>query len=152
MLIRRAEPRDADAYVTLVCALADCESLPPPDEAARNRLVADAFADPAKYELWVVEVDGQVIAYAATFMTYSTFRALPSLYLEDLFVHPDARRRGVATAVMTHLRSVAVDRGCGRFEWSVMDWNQGAQRLYEGLGATMLDDWRLMRVRLPDPA
>ena len=125
MDIRRAHPDDADAYVSLVCALADFEHLPPPDEAAQKRLVQHAFADPPKYDLWIVELENRVVCYAVTFVTYSTFRALPSLY-------------------------IAAQRGCGRFEWSVLDWNQGAQRLYEGLGAVKLDDWRLMRVDLPD--
>jgi len=89
-----------------------------------------------------------VVAYAACFTTYSTFRARPSLFLEDLFVHPAARRRGVATALLARLRQVAEERGCGRFEWMVLDWNRDAQALYAGIGAELLADWRLVRLDL----
>ena len=145
MEIRAAKPEDGPAFVALVQALADYESLPPPDDAAKQRLVADAFSDPPKYELWVAELDGEVVAYAALFETYSTFLARPSLYLEDLFVHPRARRRGVATAMMARLEQLALERGCGRFEWSVLDWNTDAQTFYEGLGAEIKQDWKLVR-------
>jgi len=145
MQIRAAMPEDASSFVALVQALADYESLPAPDEAAKQRLIDDAFGDPPKYELRVAELEGDVVAYAAIFETYSTFLAKPSLYLEDLFVHPDARRRGVATAMMAHLEQLARDRGCGRFEWSVLDWNTGAQDFYKGLGAEIKDDWKLVR-------
>jgi GNAT superfamily N-acetyltransferase len=146
--VRRAVPADAPVYISLVRALAEFESLPGPDDAAAERLVADAFSDPPRYELWVAEVDGEVSAYAVTFMTYSTFRALPSLFLEDLFVHPRARRRGVASAVLARLRAEADARGCGRFEWFVLDWNVDAQKLYAGVGAEPHNDWRLWRVTL----
>ena len=72
----------------------------------------------------------------------------PTLFLEDIFVHPDVRRRGIATMMMAKLRARAVERGCGRFEWMVLDWNTGAQALYARVGATRLEDWRLCRVEL----
>ena len=108
VLVRRALPADGPAFLALVRALAAFESLPPPDDDAAARLVADAFADPPRYELWVAEVDGAVAAYAATFMTYSTFRARPTLFLEDLFVHPDARRRGAHHVLPKPLDSAQV--------------------------------------------
>lgn len=146
--VRRAVPADAPAYVALVRALADFEKLPAPDDAAAARLVADAFATPPRYELWVAELGGEVVAYAVTFPTYSTFRALPSLFLEDLFVHPRGRRAGVATAILARLREEAVVRGCGRFEWFVLDWNVDAQKLYARIGAEEHAAWRLWRVTL----
>lgn len=145
MEIRPATPADGSAYVGLVQALADFEKLPGPDEAAKKRLLDHAFADPPRYELWVAELDGAVVAYAAFFMTYSTFLARPTLYLEDIFVHPDARRRGVATAMLARLEALARERDCGRFEWTVLDWNTGAQKLYDGIGAELLSDWRIVR-------
>jgi len=148
MEIRPARRADGPAYLTLVRALAAYERLEPPDDAACARLLDDAFGDRPRYELFVAELDGRVVAYAAAFETYSTFRALPSLYLEDLFVLPEARRRGVATALLAHLRQRAEERGCGRFEWTVLDWNRDAQALYATVGARMLDDWRLCRVDL----
>ncbi len=147
-LVRRAVPADGPAYVALVRALAVFEHLPPPDDEAAGRLVADAFADPPRYELWVAERAGAVVAYAATFMTYSTFLARPTLFLEDLFVHPDARRGGVASAVLARLRDEARARGCGRFEWMVLDWNVDAQKLYARVGAEEHAAWRLWRVTL----
>jgi GNAT superfamily N-acetyltransferase len=146
MKIRRARPEVGPAYLDLVQALADFEKLPGPDPAARDRLLADAFAEAPPYELWVAEDGGRVVAYAVTFPTYSTFLARPSLWLEDLFVHPDARRRGIATAMLDHLHQVAVERGCGRFEWNVLDWNVDAQRFYEGMGAQIMGEWRLVRL------
>jgi GNAT superfamily N-acetyltransferase len=148
LVVRRAVPADGPAYVALVRALAAFEALPPPDEDACARLVADAFADPPRYELWVGERDGAIVAYAVTFTTYSTFRARPTLFLEDLFVHPQARRAGVARAILARLRQEAAARGCGRFEWMVLDWNQDAQALYAGIGAEEQPAWRLWRVTL----
>jgi GNAT superfamily N-acetyltransferase len=145
-VIRKARPDDGPAYVALVRALAEFEKLPGPDDAAAARLVEHAFAARPRYELLVTEVAGTVEGYAAFFETYSTFRALPSLYLEDLFVHPRARRRGLGTALVRALARLAVERGCGRFEWTVLDWNTGAQAFYRGLGATILTEWRLCRV------
>jgi GNAT superfamily N-acetyltransferase len=151
MVIRRATPADGPAYLSLVQSLAEFEKLPPPDAGARDRLIADAFADPPRYDLWVADdapAADPIAAYAVTFMTYSTFLARPTLFLEDLFVHPRARRRGIATQMLAHLRDEAEARSCGRFEWNVLDWNVDAQKLYESVGAKMLPDWRLMRVVL----
>jgi GNAT superfamily N-acetyltransferase len=147
--IRFATRADAPAFIGLVQALADFEKLAGPDAAARERLVEDAFGPSPRYEVLVAEVDGQVSSYAIFFPTYSTFRARPTLFLEDLFVHPRARRRGVATAMLARLRALAEERGCGRFEWMVLDWNVDAQKLYDGVGAKMLNDWRLYRTDLP---
>lgn len=147
--VRPALPADGPAYVRLVRALAEFEQLPPPDEAASARLLDDAFGPRPRYELWVAELDGEVAAYAVTFSTYSTFRGKPTLFLEDLFVDPAARRRGVARAVLARLRAEAEARGCGRFEWFVLDWNVNAQELYRSVGATPRTDWQLWRVDLP---
>ncbi len=145
MDIRPATTEDGPAFVALVQALAEFEDLEPPTAEAKQRLIDHAFADPPRYELWIAELDASIVAYAAFFETYSTFLAQPSLYLEDLFVHPDARRKGVASAIMAKLEQVARERGCGRFEWSVLDWNKNAQDFYKGLGATIHDDWKLVR-------
>src|SRR5262245_14964771 len=143
-VIRPAEPRDLPAVVALVRALADFEKLPGPDDAAARRL-ADDFAA-GRYSLLVADSSAGVVGYALYFFTYSTFLAQPSLYLEDLFVHPDARARGIGARFMRALADEALRRGCGRFEWTVLDWNVGAQKFYRGLGAELLDDWRVCRV------
>jgi GNAT superfamily N-acetyltransferase len=143
--IRRARKADASAFLDLVVALANFEKLPPPDASARRRLVRDALGAKPKYRLWIIELDGRVVAYAIFFFTYSSFLARPTLYLEDIFVHPDARGRGVATAVMKKLAAEARKEGCGRFEWMVLDWNTPAIRLYRGLGAEEKKTWILYR-------
>lgn len=158
--IRAAERADAPALVALIRALAAFERLPGPDDAAVARLVEDAFGSRPRIEVLLAELEAEPggaadaaaapVAYAILFMTYSTFRARPTLFLEDLFVHPRARRRGVARAVLDHLQALARARGCGRVEWMVLDWNTDAQELYDRYGATRLDDWKLYRVDLPE--
>jgi GNAT superfamily N-acetyltransferase len=145
-IIRAAEPRDLPSVIGLVRALADFEKLPGPDEAAERRFAADFAASPPRFQLLVAEHDGALVGYALYFFTYSTFLARPSLYLEDLFVHPAARGRGIGERFMRALAKEAVRRGCGRFEWTVLDWNVRAQKFYRSLGAELLDDWRVCRV------
>lgn len=144
--VRRAGPNDAGAVLELIVALADFERLPPPDEAARGRLIADAFGEKPRFEIFLAEVDGRVAGYAFVFETYSTFRALPSLYLEDLFVLEAYRGRGVGYALFKHCAQEALRRGCGRYEWTVLDWNIHAIKFYERLGARHLSDWKLYRL------
>jgi GNAT superfamily N-acetyltransferase len=153
MEIRPARPADLPAIVDLIRLLARFEALPEPGPDVVARLERDAFGPGAgRLELWVAaDDDGAVAAYAALFATYSTFLARPTLFLEDLFVHPDRRRRGIARAMLTHLEEEAVRRGCGRFEWLVLAWNQDARALYEAFGARLHPDWRLYRVELPRP-
>lgn len=147
--IRKAQRADGRAFLGLVVALARFEKLAPPDSAARRRLLADAFGKRPRFSLWVAELDERVVAYAIHFLTYSSFLARPTLYLEDLFVHPDARGRGVATAMMRALALEALRLRCGRFEWTVLDWNVRAIRLYRGLGAKQMKAWIVCRVTGP---
>ncbi|MCE9580963.1 MAG: GNAT family N-acetyltransferase [Planctomycetes bacterium] len=148
--IRPARKSDAKHFLGLVVALANFEKLPPPDAGARRRLIRDAFGTKPRYTLWIAELDGRVVAYAIFFFTYSSFLARPTLYLEDIFVHPDARGRGVATLVMKRLAREALKHGCGRFEWTVLDWNKPARSLYRGLGAKELKEWVVCRVAGPE--
>ena len=148
MEIRPARAADGPRIALLIRMLARFENLPEPDDEAARRLSHDAF-ETGRIELWVAEEGGEVVAYAACFTSYSTFRARPTLFLEDLFVDPSARRRGIATAMLARLRAEAEARGCGRFEWMVLDWNLEAQKLYAGIGARMLPEWRLIRIDLP---
>ena len=114
--------------------------------AAETRLIDDGFGPRRRFDLLVAETGTRVVGYALFFETYSTFRAAPSLFLEDLFVHPDARRHGIGRAMMRELARVAVGRGCERFEWTVLDWNEGAQKFYVELGARILREWYTCRV------
>lgn len=150
MHIRRATRDDGPAVIGLVRSLAEFEKLPPPDPAAEERLLRDAFATtPPRFEVWVAVDDAdRVLAYAACLESYSTFLARPTLFLEDLFVHPSARRQGIARRLLEHLRGEAVARGCGRFEWFVLSWNEDAKSLYRGAGARVEEDWQLVRIVL----
>jgi GNAT superfamily N-acetyltransferase len=143
-IIRAAETRDLPSVIGLVRALAEFEKLPGPDDDAARRL-ADDFAA-KRYSLLVAEASGAIVGYALYFFTYSTFLAQPSLYLEDLFVHPDARGRGVGERFMRALAKEAVAHGCGRFEWTVLDWNVDAQKFYRRLGAEVMSTWWTCRV------
>jgi GNAT superfamily N-acetyltransferase len=145
-IIRAGLPRDGAPFIALVRALAVFEHLPAPDDAAAARLLEHAFGPRPRFELRVVELAGELVAYAVFFETYSTFVARPSLYLEDLFVCDAARGRGIGKALLVHLAELAVERGCGRLEWTVLDWNENAQRFYRGLGARILTEWQLCRL------
>jgi len=141
LITRPVGESDVPAILRLVQALADYEKLPPPDEAARARLAADLFTSPPRLEALIAELDGEVVGYAAHFMTYSTFRAQPTLYLEDLFVHPSARGKGAGSALFDACARKALERGCGRYEWQVLAWNTPAMDFYLRKGATKLADW-----------
>jgi GNAT superfamily N-acetyltransferase len=149
-LIRAATRNDLPAIVALVRALAEFEKLPGPDAAAEARLAGDFERE--RFGVLVAEIDGRVVGFALYFMTYSTFLGRPSLYLEDLFVLPEARRRGIGTGFFQRLIEMARELGCGRFEWTVLDWNEPAQNFYRSLGADVLPDWRICRVLLGEAA
>lgn len=139
--VRALVASDVPALLDLIDALADYENLPRPDEAARRRLAADAVASPPRFEALLAEVDGRVSGYAIFFMTYSTFLARPTLYLEDLFVLPDARGRGAGAALFKACAAEAVRRECGRMEWVVLDWNTPSIEFYQRRGARQLKTW-----------
>lgn len=146
VMVRPARRDDAPAIGRLVVALAGFEKLEPPDEAARARLIDDAFRPNPRVEIFLAEADGQVIGYAFVFETYSTFLALPTLYLEDLFIMPEFRGRGAGSSVMKYLAAEALRRGCGRFEWTVLHWNEPAIGFYRRLGANHLHEWHIYRL------
>jgi GNAT superfamily N-acetyltransferase len=144
--IRPAAAVDAEVFLSLVDALADYEKLDRPTAEARERLVRDGFGPAPRFQPYLAELDGRAVAYAITFETYSSFLALPTLYLEDIFVLPDARRHGVGSAMFRVLAGEAVRRGCGRMEWAVLDWNQLAIDFYEKLGASRMREWYTYRL------
>ena len=145
--VRPATHADGDTWLALVDALADYEKLARPTPEARQRLLRDAFGpEPHRIQVYIAEAEGRAVAYAITCETYSSFLALPTLYLEDLFVIPDARRLGVGRAIFRYLAGEAVRRGCGRMEWVVLDWNQLAIGFYDKLGARHLEEWHTYRL------
>ncbi|MQA91844.1 MAG: GNAT family N-acetyltransferase [Gemmatimonas sp.] len=139
--IREATIEDAPVFLDLVDALADYEVLDRPSAEARERLVRDGFGNEPRFRAYLAEREGQCIGYAIVLLTYSSFLALPTLFLEDLFVLPEARRGGVGAAFFRFLAKEALRLGCGRMEWMVLDWNQLAIDFYETLGARRLSDW-----------
>src|SRR5438445_781528 len=143
--IRRAGPKDAAILLELIRALAEYEHLPPPDVETGARLIEHAFGPRPRFEAYLAEMEGATAGYAVVFETYSTFLARPTLYVEDLFVRPEARRQGVGRALLRHLATEAVARGCGRMEWTVLDWNELAQGVYRRVGAVQPAVWRLAR-------
>lgn len=148
--LRAAEPRDVPALVGLITELAEFEHLTHLLEVTPEKLAPHLFGPRPAAECWVAELTpaagGGLAAFALAFTNFSTFLARPGLYLEDLYVQPAHRGRGLGRALLRHLGRVAVQRGCGRFEWSVLDWNTRAIRFYEGMGATVMPDWRICRV------
>lgn len=144
--IRPGSADDADALLDLVIALAEYETLPPPDAAARDRLVRDGFGAKPRFRLLFAEVDARAVGYALFFDAYSSFLARPTLYLEDLFVLPDHRGTGLGGALFQAVAAEAVRLDCGRMEWAVLTWNQLAIDFYRRLGAEMLADWQTCRL------
>ena len=147
--VRQAAPADGPALLELVTALADYEKLPPPDARARARLLRDGFGPAPRFELLFGELDGRPVAYALYFFTYSSFLARPTLYLEDLFVLPEARRHGMGGAMLRALAERALAADCGRMEWAALTWNRLAIDFYERLGAKALEEWRTFRLDGP---
>jgi GNAT superfamily N-acetyltransferase len=144
--LRAAEPRDVASIVDLIIELAVFEKLTHLLEVTPQSLHPHLFGPRPVVEARVGEVGGEVVAFALFFTNFSTFLAKPGLYLEDLYVKPAHRGSGIGRALLEHLGALAVERGYGRFEWSVLDWNENAIRFYERMGATLLPDWRICRV------
>jgi GNAT superfamily N-acetyltransferase len=131
----------------LIAALADYEHLTHLLDVSPERLASSLFGDRSVAEAMVAELPGgPIIGFAIYFTSFSTFLCRPGLYLEDLFVLPAHRGQGVGRALLQALARLAVERGCGRVEWSVLDWNAPAIRFYERMGASVLPDWRICRV------
>ena len=144
--IRAAELRDVTAIVQLIRELAEFEHLAHLLQVTPEKLRPHLFGERAVIEALVAENAGEVVGFAVFFTNFSTFLAQPGLYLEDLYVQPSQRGRGVGEALLSRVGRLAVEREYGRFEWSVLDWNANAIRFYEKMGATVMPDWRICRV------
>ncbi len=148
--VRNAVPSDADTLLRLVQSLAEYEKLPPPDPQAQNRLIRDTFSTPPRIQAFLAEWEGTAAGYALFFETYSSFLALPTLYLEDIFVLPEYRNRKIGAELFLATVREAHARGCGRMEWAVLDWNRLALDFYQKMGARHLKEWQLFRLIRPD--
>ena len=144
--IRPATRADVPIILELIRGLAEYERLAHECVATEAALEATLFGQRPGAEVIIALADGTAAGFALFFHNYSTFRAKRGIYLEDLFVKPAFRGRGIGKRLLSHLARIAVDRDCGRLEWSVLDWNVDAIRFYESLGAKPMDEWTVHRV------
>ncbi len=144
--IRFAGPSDVPTIFGLIKALAEYERLSHEVAGTEEQLREHLFGERRFAEVFLAEVDGRTVGFALFFHNYSTFLARPGIYLEDLFVLPEERGRGYGKALLSCLARIAVERGCGRLEWSVLDWNEPSINFYKALGAVAMDEWTVYRV------
>jgi GNAT superfamily N-acetyltransferase len=150
LAIRPAVPGDVPLVLQLIRALAAFEREPDAVVATEADLLRDGFGPSPLFRVLLAEDGGEPVGFALYFLAYSTWRGQPSLYLEDLFVPPEHRQKGIGMALMRRLARIALDERCGRFVWEVLDWNERAIRFYESLGAEVLCSW--LNVRMEGPA
>ena len=146
LLIRPAGAADAPLLLSLIRGLADYEKLSYEVIATEEQLAAELGAAQPVVRALVAERAGRALGFALYFFSFSTFLARQGLYLEDLYVLPEARGGGIERALLVELARRAAERGCGRMEWSVLDWNVDAQRFYRSLGARPMDEWTVWRL------
>ena len=147
--VRRAEARDAARIHELIVALAIYEKEPDAVACTPDELRAQLDGSKPPFECLLAEEDGRTLGFALYFYNYSTWRGRPGLYLEDLFVVPEQRGRGIGKLLLGTLARTATSRGCARMEWSVLDWNQSAIDFYVSLGATAMSGWTTYRLSGP---
>jgi GNAT superfamily N-acetyltransferase len=149
-VLRPAEPRDCAELDRLIRELAVYEKLEEQKVGTPEALRAALFGERPACEAIIAERHGRAVGFALFFTTFSTFLARPGIYLEDVFVEPAHRGLGIGKAILRHLAALAVERGCGRFEWRVLDWNEPSIRFYESLGGKVLPEWELVRMNAPE--
>ncbi|MCW2572142.1 MAG: family acetyltransferase [Frankiales bacterium] len=145
-MIRAATPADVPTILELIHGLAAYEREPDAVEATGPMISTALFGATAVASCHVAELDGQVVGFALWYVTFSTWKGKPGLWLEDLFVRPEARGHGLGKALLQRLAAVCVERGYARFEWWVLDWNVDAQGFYRSIGARPEDEWTVWRL------
>jgi GNAT superfamily N-acetyltransferase len=144
--LRIGTEADTELILELITALAHYEKLAREVTATAETLQQSLFGSRQVAEVVIAEYDGEAVGFALFFHSFSTFLGKSGIYLEDLFVKPDLRGKGVGKELLSCLARIAIDRGCGRFEWSVLDWNEPAIGFYRALGAQSLDGWTTFRL------
>jgi GNAT superfamily N-acetyltransferase len=144
--IRPAAPTDVPTILRLIHALAVYEREPNAVQATEDDLLLHGFGENPYYQCLIAELDGNAVGFALYFYDYSTWLGRPGLYLEDLFVDPPHRGLGIGKALLQRLAAIAVEKGCARLKWEVLDWNQPAIDFYASLGGEFMDAWRNVRV------
>jgi GNAT superfamily N-acetyltransferase len=145
VVIEKVKAQTFNDFLGLIDKLAEYEKLPPPDDEAKRRLRRDCLSEKPKYEAFIGKIGDKPVSYIIYFFTYSSFLALPTLFLEDIFVLKDYRRQGVGQKMFEYLKETAKREGCGRIEFTVLKWNKSAQEFYEKNGAKRLE-WCLYRL------
>jgi GNAT superfamily N-acetyltransferase len=146
IMIRRAQSSDVPVILALIKELAEYERLSHEVTATEMQLNEHLFGDSPKAEVLIAERSSRPIGFALFFQNFSTFLAKPGIYLEDLYVKPEQRGKGVGKALLKYLARIAVERGCGRLEWAVLNWNEPAIKFYKLLHAQPMNDWTIHRV------
>ncbi|HEY9621867.1 MAG TPA: GNAT family N-acetyltransferase [Crinalium sp.] len=146
LVLRSADSTDAPVLFQLIQALAEYERLTHAVSGSAELLAEHLLGDRPACEAILAEYEQQPVGFALFFSNYSTFLTKPGLYLEDLFVLPEYRGQGIGKALLSYLAQLALERDCGRLEWSVLDWNEPAIGFYQRMGATLMHDWRICRV------
>jgi GNAT superfamily N-acetyltransferase len=146
MSIRPATINDIDEILAMIYELALYEKAPEEAKATREQIIESFFSEDPKVFCEIVEVDGSVAGFAIWFLNYSTWQGKHGIYLEDLFVRPQYRGKGFGKALLKRLAAICEERGYGRFQWWVLDWNQPAIDFYKSLGAVAMDEWTVFRV------
>ena len=146
MSIREAQPGDVADILRLIKDLAIYEKAPDEVVATEEQLKAALFSSQPHVFAHVLEVDNRIIGMAMWFLNYSTWQGIHGIYLEDLYVEPEYRGRGYGLALLKHLAKICVERGYGRFQWWVLDWNESAIEVYRAMGAKAMDEWTVYRV------
>ena len=144
--IRAATPTDVGQILSFIRSLATYEREPDAVTATEEGLLQHGFGPNPFYSCLVAEQDGQPAGFALFFYNYSTWLGRPGLYLEDLFVEPGFRGLGIGKALLQQVAAVAMEKGCGRMQWEVLDWNTPAIDFYRAMGAEFLDEWRNVRL------
>jgi len=140
---------NVDQFLELIAGLAEYEKLPPPDQGARARLARDATSDPPPFQARIALLDGVPSGFLSYYYGYSTFLGRPTLYLEDIFVREEHRHKGVGKEMFKYCVREAQAKGCGRIDWTALQWNLPAHRFYEGLGGKRME-WCLFRLAEED--
>lgn len=144
--LRPAQPDDVPTILKLIRGLAEYEHEPEAAQATEQDLLRDGFGPQPRFHCVLAEWEGKTAGFALYFYNYSTWKGRPGIFLDDLFVWPDFRGRGIGRALLLHVARIAAEQNCGRYEWLVLDWNTPSIRFYESLGAQLMKQWLPMRV------
>ena len=150
IVIKEVNVTTIDDFLGLIDKLAEYEKLDPPNEEAKERLRTDCLSNKPRYKTYIGKVGNKTVSYFIFFFTYSSFLALPTLFLEDIFVLNEYRLQGIGKTMFDFIKEIAKREGCGRIEFTVLNWNKLAQEFYEKNGAHCLEDWFFYRITKVD--